>query len=352
MPKVSVIIPCHNTEKYVSTCLNSVCNQTLQDIEVLAIDDHSTDHTKDILTQYQKKYPHKLKIYSLEETTGASAARNLGLEKANGEFIGFVDSDDIISLNMYEDYYTTAKKEGMSLITGAFKNIQEEQFLHQETFLNRQQKEEKRINFLQAPENFFEEAPACWNKLFSHDLINIKFLEEKIFEDVSFTYPLLLKAKQAFDIKRVHYYYRRRNGSITRNNRKPTAKILDMLDVTIYMKKIGQSLNFDDQQMSLLEDMIKERLLITLQYVKIWPVEKKVKQQVLKNLIQIYQYNFPDFQKFNTETATFLYNDMLLNIKEIPNESLCQTEYEECYENTLKLVKSLSTSRDSKEKNV
>ena len=68
MPKVSVIIPCHNTADFLPTCLNSVCNQTLKDIEVLAIDDHSTDHTKDILKQYQKKYPKKLKTYSLEET--------------------------------------------------------------------------------------------------------------------------------------------------------------------------------------------------------------------------------------------------------------------------------------------
>lgn len=346
MPKVSVIIPCHNTADFLPTCLNSVCNQTLKDIEVLAIDDHSTDHTKDILKQYQKKYPKKLKIYSLEEKTGASAARNLGLENADGEFIGFVDSDDVISLNMYEDYYTAAKKEKMCLVTGTFKNIKEHQFLHQETFLNRTQKEGKRIDFLQDPENFFAEAPACWNKLFSHDLINIKFLEGKIFEDASFTYPLLLKAKQAFDIKRVHYYYRRRTGSVTRNNKTPTIKIFDMLDVTIYMKKLGHNLNFDSQQMTLLEDIIKERLLTTLEYVKIWPIDEKAKYQVMKKLIKIYQYNFPNFQQFNTQTARFLYNDMLVSFKEFPYESLHQKEYEECYENTLKLVKSLSTSRD------
>ena len=352
MPKVSIIIPCHNTEKYLSTCLNSVCNQTLQDIEILAIDDHSTDHTKDILRQYKKKYPQKLKTYSLEEKTGASAARNLGLEKASGEFIGFVDSDDVITLNMYEDYYTTAKKEGLSLVTGSFRNIKEQQFLHQETFLNRQKKEGKRIDFLQDPKNFFNEAPACWNKLFSHDLINIRFLEGKIFEDVSFTYPLLLKAKETFDIKRTHYYYRRRSGSITRNNKKPTSKILDILDVTMYMKELGDRLNFNNQQTILLEDTIKERLLSTLQYVKIWPIPEKTKLQVMQNLIKLYQYNVPNFQQFTTEIAAFLYEDLLLGIKEFQYDSLSQMEYEECYENTLKLVKLLSTSRDSKEKNV
>ena len=105
MPKVSVIIPVHNTENYLSTCLNSVLNQTEKDIEVIAINDHSTDNSLDILKQFEKEYKTKLKVIDLKDKYGVSSARNEGLKIAQGNCIGFVDSDDVISLNMYEDLY-------------------------------------------------------------------------------------------------------------------------------------------------------------------------------------------------------------------------------------------------------
>ena len=98
MTKVSVIIPVHNTEKYLKDCLNSVLNQTMTDIEVIAINDHSTDASMAILKFYQKLYPTKLKVIDMKEKYGVSSARNEGLKIAQGEFIGFVDSDDFISL--------------------------------------------------------------------------------------------------------------------------------------------------------------------------------------------------------------------------------------------------------------
>ena len=279
MPKVSVIIPCHNSEKFLSTCLNSVCCQTLEDIEVLAIDDHSTDHTIDILKRYEKEFPKMMRVYSLEETTGVSAARNLGLEKADGEFIGFVDSDDLISINMYHDFYCLAKQTGVSIVTESCIPIKEEDYNNHYIHFTDYTKEKEYTNYLQDPEIYFRESPAVWDKIFSHDLIgNTKFLEGRIFEDSGFTYPLLLKAKVAYKIARGDYLYRQRVGSVTKELDDPTEKIFDMLAITEDMKKFAQENHFNEVQTKLLEDVIKERLLITVAHMNDWEIPKEKKE--------------------------------------------------------------------------
>ncbi len=104
MPKVSVIIPVYNAENFLKRCLDSVCNQTLSDIETICINDCSTDNSLDILKEYN------VKIVNLEENKGASFARNIGIEKACGEYLGFVDSDDYIAADFYEILYNNSKR--------------------------------------------------------------------------------------------------------------------------------------------------------------------------------------------------------------------------------------------------
>lgn len=107
MPKVSVIIPVFNTEKYLTKCLDSVCNQTLGDIEIICIDDCSTDNSLNILKDYASK-DKRIKLIEFKENKGAAVARNTGITEAQGEYIGFVDSDDYVDLNFYEKLYRTA----------------------------------------------------------------------------------------------------------------------------------------------------------------------------------------------------------------------------------------------------
>ena len=107
MYKVSVIIPVYNTEQYLNKCLDSLVNQTLKDIEIILINDGSTDNSQNIIDEYSAKYPDKIKSF-IKENGGQATARNLGITKATGEYIGFVDSDDWIELNMYEELYNKA----------------------------------------------------------------------------------------------------------------------------------------------------------------------------------------------------------------------------------------------------
>ena len=93
MAKVSIIVPVYNVEEYLEKCLDSLVNQTLQDIEIIVVNDGSPDNSQQIIDAYIEKYPDKIKGF-IKENGGLSDARNYGITKASADYIGFVDSDD------------------------------------------------------------------------------------------------------------------------------------------------------------------------------------------------------------------------------------------------------------------
>ena len=104
MPSVSIIIPVYNVEKYIEKCLESLVNQTLEDIELIIVNDGSTDNSENIILQYKEKYPNKIKYYT-KQNGGLSDARNFGMPFATGKYVAFLDSDDYVETNMYELLY-------------------------------------------------------------------------------------------------------------------------------------------------------------------------------------------------------------------------------------------------------
>ena len=117
MPKVSVIIPVFNTEKYLTKCLDSVCNQTLSDIEIICVDDCSTDNSLNILKEYASK-DNRIKLIEFKENKGAAVARNTGIIEAKGEYVGFIDSDDYVDLDFYEKLYNIGVCENADISKG------------------------------------------------------------------------------------------------------------------------------------------------------------------------------------------------------------------------------------------
>lgn len=122
MPKVSVIIPVYNVEKYLEKCLNSVCNQTLKDIEIICVNDCSTDKSLSVLKKYSSN-DSRLKVINFKKNSGVSEARNAALDIANGEYVGFVDSDDWVDLNFYESLYSRAVSHGCDIVKGDMKEL-------------------------------------------------------------------------------------------------------------------------------------------------------------------------------------------------------------------------------------
>lgn len=124
MVKVSLIVPIYNSEDYVARCLDSLLKQTLKDIEIVCINDGSTDQSLKILEEYSKKYS-QIKVYS-KENGGCGEARNMGIDKAEGEYIEFVDSDDILEQDAVEKMYKQAKKYNSDLVVCGMHRIDEQ----------------------------------------------------------------------------------------------------------------------------------------------------------------------------------------------------------------------------------
>lgn len=121
MLKVSIIIPVYNTEKYIERCIESALNQTLKDIEIIVINDGSTDNSKQIINNYKSK-DNRIRTVHFNTNHGVSIARNLGINLAKGEFVGFIDSDDYVDLKYFEELYNYSKEydiiRGIRVING------------------------------------------------------------------------------------------------------------------------------------------------------------------------------------------------------------------------------------------
>ena len=124
MEKVSVIVPVYNNEKYVETCIRSICQQTYQNLEILVINDGSTDGSRQILERMAEK-DKRIRL-THQENAGVSAARNKGIELADGEYLTFVDGDDYVSADYIEKFYECAKKQNAEIVICGVTYVEEE----------------------------------------------------------------------------------------------------------------------------------------------------------------------------------------------------------------------------------
>ncbi len=120
MKKVSIIVPAYNAHDTLARCLGSLVNQTLQDIEIIVVNDASTDDTWEIMSRCEMQFPDKVIIINGDKNRGAGGARNQALDMASGEYIGLVDSDDYVAANMYELLYAKAKEGNYDIVDSGY----------------------------------------------------------------------------------------------------------------------------------------------------------------------------------------------------------------------------------------
>ena len=213
MSKVSVIIPVYNTEKFLRKCLDSVCNQTLQDIEIICINDCSTDGSLEILREYAGK-DNRIKLIELFENGGAAKARNIGIDIAHGEYIGFVDSDDFVDLDFYEKLYNKAVETGADAVKGKlylYDINTNKVYLEAWIDINDSVKKNK-ANF------YFTFTTAIYKSSLIKEY-NIRFLEGLIhFEDPYFTIMAAIHYNKLEVIDDAKYYYINNPNSTSRKN--------------------------------------------------------------------------------------------------------------------------------------
>lgn len=213
-PKISVIVPVYNGEKYLRKCLDSIVAQTLKDIQIICVNDGSTDSSLQILNEYANK-DNRIEIIS-QENSGLGAARNTGINAARGTYLGFVDSDDFIDETLYEKVYNKAEKNKADVVIFNI-NLYYTDICHKSVYRN-----SEFYNALSA-EGYFTaiEHPAIiqnigvWDKVYRRNFIEKHKLRNpvnRIYEDVVFTIQSLVLASRISVIDEPLYYYRKNTG--------------------------------------------------------------------------------------------------------------------------------------------
>ena len=223
MSKVSVIIPVYNTEKYLKKCLNSIINQTLKDIEIIIVNDGSTDNSLNICNEFVKK-DERIKLIN-KENEGLSAARNTGLKLATGEYIGFVDSDDWLSLDFYEKLYENASQNDADIAYGDI--VRKSNKIHK---LRRNLTEIAVFtDNLDKIYNIKNLSLGCvWDKIYRKSLLdnnNLEFEKGVYYEDGRFLVQAIYYANKIVSVPNIYYYYFINPKSIVKSQR--TQKKID-----------------------------------------------------------------------------------------------------------------------------
>lgn len=221
MPKVSIIVPVFNVESYLNQSIESLRNQSLEDIEIICVDDSSNDNSFGILKDYEKK-DKRIKVFQIDHKNAASA-RNRGLEEATGKYIGFVDPDDWVDSCMYEKLYRKIEENNCEIVISQAVSYHENRLFFKytrgtyrfkgvdKTFFN------KPFCALDLGKRAFKLPVSCQVKLFSRKFIeqnNIKFPDIDTSEDQQFFVHTLVLAKKIICLDEFLYYYRKkRKGS-------------------------------------------------------------------------------------------------------------------------------------------
>ncbi|MBR3605855.1 MAG: glycosyltransferase family 2 protein, partial [Candidatus Gastranaerophilales bacterium] len=232
IPKVSVIIPCYNAEKYLKECLDSVVNQTLKEIEIICVDDGSTDSTLEILKEYTQK-DNRFTILT-QENLHAGVARNAGLAVARGEYLSFLDSDDFFELDMLEKMQFKLDENKAEIAASGFYRYDSE--TNKDIQISKIS--EKYIVGLFSPQEFKQDlfqisTPAAWSKMYKRDfLINkeIRFESLKSTNDLTFTDVAFCLANKIVTMNEPFVHYRiNSNCNISANRGDKTENFIEAI---------------------------------------------------------------------------------------------------------------------------
>ena len=229
---ISVIIPVYNVSSFLGECIESVCDQTFMDLEIILVDDGSTDESGMICDIYAKKDARIRVIH--QENRGLSGARNTGIMQAKGEYLVFIDSDDRVKLEMIQVLYEAMKQYAAEIVICSYCTIQEnapKRFLPEEKKIDTQKVEilsgRECVKKMYSSETV--DMTVAWNKLYKRSMFEkLKYPDKRLHEDEFLTYKIIYPLKKCAYLKVPLYEYRIRNGSIMGN--KNIFRLRDKMD--------------------------------------------------------------------------------------------------------------------------
>ena len=294
MFKISVIIPVYNTEKYLKDCLDSVLAQTLQELEIILINDGSTDSSLEIMEQYCAMYPERIQVYS-KENGGQATARNMAIPLCRGEYIGFVDSDDYIEPEMYEKMYAKAKESDADYVECDYVNVKINEKGEQERIADYGSRVRE---YTCKKDMFIDPMLAPWNKIYRRELLQnskVIFPEGLIYEDTAFCLKAIsLVEKFAFVPGKYVVHFFRGGSTMNVNKSRKVADIFSVLkDVIDYYRE--QNL-FEQYKPELEYEIVKILLCSSLERIAKIP-DKKLRKQFCGDTWNMIKEYFPDYKK-------------------------------------------------------
>lgn len=312
MTKVSVIIPVYNAERYLEQCISSIANQTMRDIEILVINDGSTDNSINILDELSQKYKGKLKIFD-KENGGAGSARNLGIENATGEFIKFVDADDYLKTDILEKMYNIAKEHNVKLVRGNYQTIIGPIRTVDKCSWSDVQGS-KIIDVRKTKDYIVTETPGIGNKLISRDLIgNLRFPEKTKWEDLAIIPVIVASSEKLFHIDEPVYNYRVNMNTTIKDFINKIPSILDIIKCLENVKKHMELRGLSEEYKNQIESLYILHTLFRVENAMLWVnFPHKKKEIVVSSLLGILDTKYPNWKE-NQIVEQYRSNNFLFN---------------------------------------
>lgn len=264
---VSIIVPVYNVEQYLKECLDSLIAQTYSKIEIICVEDCSTDGSLDLLNEYSSKYK-QIKVVRHDKNQGLSQARNTGMKYAQGEYIAFVDSDDFVSDDYIEKLLAVLEENQSDMSISSIKDfIEDKKEKLSASYTDLVPNALLKIKSNENLENYFQDLPVmAWAKLYKRSFLEknkLRFIKGLLHEDEPWSLLVWNLTKKISYASDATYFYRKRSNSITakRNNVDFTyakkyltlLKVLHRINVRLYRNNISSKAFFDVYEYQILK---------------------------------------------------------------------------------------------------
>lgn len=307
MVKISVVMPVYNASRFLNDSVDSILNQTIGDLELICVDDGSTDDSLEILNEY-KNNDKRVKVFSLPHQGGGNA-RNYGLDKITGTYLFCMDADDTLDLNAFEDFYKIMTEKNLDFLV--FKAINygvEKDHFFETDYQNMQSiyklTHDKVFNYKDLGDTLFDFNVSPWCKFYNAKFIKstcAKFRENSKFHDNQFFWDIIFQAERIYFIDKFYYTRKRYNDSLTASGDKNHINIIGVVnDIIKLFKKHNQLENYKNKLYNLKITWIIDRYN---------QIQKQYKEDFFKELNEDFKNMGNDFEEELSDEHKFLFNN-------------------------------------------